>query len=317
MSEIISRGNTPLTSIVIPTWNGERHIGACLNSVFAHTSPRVEIIIVDNGSTDQTPALAQQVGSVTLIANHANMGFAHAVNQGLHQAHGDILVLMNQDVVAQPHWLEPIHQRFASEPSIGVVGSKLLYPDGRVQHAGGHLLEPAWEGIHYTNDSPTNRIDFVTGAVFAIRRSCWQAVGDFDEGFFPAYFEDVDYCLRVRKLAWQIAYEPKSILFHHESASRNEGLKLVANFHAQRIRLVLKHQPLDWIWNIFLPNEQVRILSGTTPEWRYGLAHVFLRSALSLPTLRSDISRTECNQLVNHLFALRDMAYDISLTSAL
>ena len=124
MSETNRSKNTPYTSIIIPTWNGEKFIVACLTGLIAHTLPPFEVIIVDNGSTDQTLALAQQTDEVTLISNHANMGFAHAVNQGLHQAQGDILVLINQDVVAESGWLEPIRQRFTLDPTIGIVGSK-------------------------------------------------------------------------------------------------------------------------------------------------------------------------------------------------
>lgn len=252
-----------------------------------------------------------------LIANPTNMGFSSAVNTGLQKARGGTFVLMNQDVMAHPSWLGPIHQCFRDDAHVGIVGSKLLYPNGQVQHAGGQLCIPSWEGVHYVDDNPNNQIDFVTGAVIAIRRDCWAALGPFDEGFYPAYFEDVDYCLRARKLGWTIRYEPKSVLTHYESTSHSEGLHHVANFHAQRLRLVLKHQPTEWIWDKFLPNEQIRIDISNTPEWRCGLAHAFLRAALSLRTLRPELSIPECTQVINRLLALRDMAYSGSHASIL
>ena len=311
MTESTRTDNVLLASIVIPTWNGERFISACLHSVLEQTNLPHEIIVVDNGSTDRTVQLVRQFGKAKLALNPTNMGFSSAINTGLAHAHGEILILMNQDVVAHSKWLEPIEQCFRNDPCVGMVGSKLLYPNGNIQHAGGYLLLPSWEGVHHLDDNPHQQIDFVTGAVMAIRRDCWQSVGAFDEGFYPAYFEDVDYCLRARKLGWKVSYEAESILTHHESASRSDGLAHVANFHTQRFRLVLKHQPLDWIWSTFLPNEQTRALSGNAPEWRCGLAHVFLQSALSLPKLRPELSTTECAQLVNRLLVMRDIAYPV------
>ena len=109
---------------------------------------------------------------------------------------------------------------------------------------------------------------------------------------------------------------PKPTLFTFpddflQEARHNVGRRTIAVQSAQRFRLVLKHQPLDWIWSTFLPNEQTRALSGDAPEWRCGLAHVFLQSALSLPKLRPELSTTECAQLVNRLLVMRDIAYPV------
>ncbi len=299
---------TASTSLIIPTWNGAAFIGPCLRSLHACTQLPIEIIVVDNGSQDGTVELVRTHSTVRLITNARNLGFAHAVNLGLHAATGQVLLLLNQDIVAQPNWLEPILQRLQQEPDVGIVGSKLLYADGRVQHAGGHLLTPSCEGVHYADDNPANTIDFVTGAAFAIRRACWQAIGNFDEDFYPAYFEDVDYCLRAKASGWRVVYEPRSVLTHHESQSRGSDYALAVNYHAQRLRLVLKHQPMRWILDVFIPNERKRTHENAAPLWLHAMAHVYLqavRHAWALPNIAQHPSAAE---LVGELFELRRLA---------
>lgn len=317
MSDLVPTHTPGVVSVVIPLWNGDRYISACLQSLAEYTGLPYEIVVVDNGSVDTGPQRVRAFGEahpsqdLKLISNPTNMGFASAINTGVAAAKGDFIILMNQDVVAQAGWLTAICACFAREPRTGIVGSKLLYPDGRVQHAGGYLLSPSWEGMHYTDDAPDHRIDFVTGAVMSIRRACWDAVGPFDEGFFPAYYEDVDFCLRARKRGWAIQYVAASVLTHHESTTRATGLRQVADFHIQRLRCVLKHQPFDWLWEVFLPAERERIDRSTVAEWRYGLADVFLRAALSLATLRPDLDPNQQRALITQLLQLRDMAYTI------
>jgi GT2 family glycosyltransferase len=297
----------PLTSIIIPAWNGAAFIAPCLRSLRECTALPFEVIVVDNGSQDDTVALVRTFADARLITNPHNTGFAHAVNQGLHAATGEVFILMNQDIVAHPGWLEPIHSRLQQQPDAGVIGCKLLYPDGQVQHAGGYLLEPSCEGVHFADDNPANVLDFVTGAAFAIRRACWQAVGDFDEAFYPAYFEDVDYCLRARALGWQVIYEPQSVLTHHESQSRGSDFALVVNYHAQRLRLVLKHNPIDWILNTFLTNERQRAHHNDAHIWLHAMAHVYLQGVRNAYALPHVAQSPDIDELVNALFELRHL----------
>ena len=308
-SDELSYGQAlPVASIIIPTWNGAAFIDPCLRSLRTCTPLPIEIIVVDNGSQDGTLDAVRAYTDVQLIANTRNTGFAHAVNQGLHAATGDVLLLLNQDIVAQPNWLEPVLQRLQQDPQIGIVGSKLLYPDGRVQHAGGHLLQPSCEGVHYTDDAPANPIDFVTGAAFAIRRACWQVIGNFDEAFYPAYFEDVDYCLRAKAHGWQVVYESQSVLTHHESQSRGSDYALTINFHAQRMRLVLKHRPVEWLLDAFIANEQARVRENTSYVWLYAMAHVYLQAVCHAVALSQIAQHPKVNELVHQFLALRHLA---------
>ena len=193
-------------SVIIPTWNGDQFIGNCLTSLCQTIPDNAEIIVVDNGSTDQTAILVTSISRVRLIRNEVNLGFSAAVNQGLVAAIGDVLFLLNQDTVAHADWFVAIQQRFQQDARLGIVGCKLLYPDGTLQHAGGQLLEPNWLSVHVAEEFGGS-LDFVTGAAFAIRRECYQEIGLFDIGYSPAYYEDVDYCLRARLKGWAIACE--------------------------------------------------------------------------------------------------------------
>ena len=295
-------------SIIIPAWNGQQFIGPCLHSLRECTSEPYETIIVDNGSSDQTVALAREAQVTHLITNAYNTGFAYAVNQGLQMAQADVLILLNQDIVAQPGWLTPILERLQTEADVGIVGCKLLYPDGQVQHAGGQFLEPSLEGIHHHEDGGAqvpHHIDFVTGAAFAIRRACWQAVGEFDEGFDPAYFEDVDYCLRATAAGWRVVYEPRSVLIHHESQSRGANFEHTIIFHSQRMRLALKHRPLDWILGTFVPNEATRTRTSPSFDFLYSMAHVYLQAARHARAVRP---ASEWAALSRAFFDLRALA---------
>lgn len=128
-----------MISAIVLSWNGKKYIADCLDALLAQDYAHLELLVVDNGSTDGTPELvAEQYPLVTLIRNGRNLGFAPGNNIGLRAATGDLLVLLNQDTRVQPGCLAALAATFA-DPSIGVAGCKLLYPDGTIQHAGGYL----------------------------------------------------------------------------------------------------------------------------------------------------------------------------------
>ncbi len=305
-------------SVIIPTWNGASFIERCISSLHACCALRCEVIVVDNGSTDATVVLSESLADVRVIRNSSNTGFSHAINQGLCVAQGDTLVLLNQDTETPADWLTPLQACLDHDERVGIVGCKLLYPDGSVQHAGGQLAEPLWDGRHITDDHPHNKLDFVTGAAFAIRRRCFEEVGEFDEGFYPAYYEDVDYCLRARALNWRIAYEPAAVLTHYEAQSSRSHLEKILNGHAQRVRLVLKHHPAAWVHAVFVPAEIERINSITAHDWLAGLAHAYFQAACATKEIShwrvgfygEPFDDESVRGLLNALLALRKKAMD-------
>ncbi len=277
-------------SVIIPAWNGARFIDDCLRSLRDHT-PSAELIVVDNGSEDGTPDLARALAD-HVIANDSNRGFAAAINQGVAAAQGEILLLLNQDTVALTDWLMLARTTFEGDARVGVLGYVLLYPDGSVQHAGAQLTEPFLESDHLRRYDPAVRMDFVTGAAMAIRRATWDAVGTFDEGFQPAYYEDVDYCVRVTRAGYTLAMRDTPAFTHFESQSRPSAAEQIARVNQQRLRFALKHRGARWFNETLMRPEMLRLFNGTVPEWLFGMAEANERLANTAGVEAADAART-------------------------
>jgi len=228
---------TSRISIIIPLYNQVEYTSVCLERLAA-VSPggNFQLVLVDNASTDTTPALcASMSGDVLVIRNEENLGFARACNQGANVATGEILLFLNNDTEPGENWLDPLLSVLDREPDVGAVGAKLLFPDGTLQHAGGVLVrnlrrsETPLYGLHRYYRLPADHpeanvradVQFVTGAALAVRGRAFRAVGGFDERYWNG-LEDVDLCLKLREDGWRVVYEPASCLVHHEGMSGPE-----------------------------------------------------------------------------------------------
>jgi GT2 family glycosyltransferase len=196
-----------------------------------------EVIVVDNASIDGTADfLAQLNGDVQIIRNDENLGFAKACNQGARAARGRYLLFLNNDTVPLAGWLEPLVAELEMHPDVAVVGSKLLYEDGTVQHAGVAFSRAHFGPYHIYRGVPgdvpfvNERREYqcVTAACMLIRRETFEAVGTFDEGYVNG-FEDVDLCLKIRERGGRIVYQPRSVLFHLESRTPGRHAHEVEN----------------------------------------------------------------------------------------
>jgi GT2 family glycosyltransferase/SAM-dependent methyltransferase/tetratricopeptide (TPR) repeat protein len=213
-------------SIIIPVWNKIELTRQCLLALAEATSGATyEVIVVDNGSTDETQEFLMTLGGdVHVIRNTTNLGFAKACNQGARAAHGKYLVFLNNDTIPQADWLSPMVYEVDTHPEVGIVGSKLLYPDGRIQHAGVVLMRSRRSAYHIyqsafgTSPVVNQRREFqaVTAACMLIRRELFDEVQGFDEHFING-FEDVDLCLKVREKGYHVIYQPRSVVYHLES----------------------------------------------------------------------------------------------------
>jgi len=234
-------------SIVIPVLNGAAVLTDCLEALYAHSGDELlEVICVDNASHDESAALiANHYPHARLIRQPINLGFAGGVNAGIEAAAGDVFVLLNQDAVVHPGWLTTLVRALEEYPEFGIAGCTILNPDETVNHAGAAIRRPDAYAVHLT-DVGENRprcVDYVTGAAYAIRRETWDAVGRFDEGYYPAYYEDSDYCYRARCKGIETAYVPEALVTHLSSsrAWQADPMKHAANQHLSRYRFVCKH----------------------------------------------------------------------------
>jgi GT2 family glycosyltransferase len=224
--ESVATTQAPMVSIVIPAWNKWSFTSRCLESLAAQTSGvPFEVIVVDNGSTDETAAALPRVPGLRVHRNDGNLGFARACNQGAAMARGPYLLFLNNDTEALPGWLPPMVRLLESAPDIAMVGSKLLFPDGTIQHAGVAVAYASPLPIcpfHIHQKKPPEastrplELEAVTAACMLVRAEVFRAAGGFDEAFRNGY-EDVDLCFKVREAGHRIAYTPESVLIHHES----------------------------------------------------------------------------------------------------
>lgn len=220
--------------LVIPTRNG-RLLKACLDSVLrtAEAPAAVRIVVVDNG-TDDADSLShldalRHSGVATVISDPQPFNWSALSNAGAAAADAELLLFLNDDIEVHTQGWDRILRTQLARPEIGVLGARLLYPDGEIQHAGmvfGPDSRAEHEGVRAPTDLPSEitarwttrrRVAAVTGAFLACRREDFERLGRFDATRFPIWFNDVDYCLRVREAGSQILFEPGIVALHHES----------------------------------------------------------------------------------------------------
>jgi GT2 family glycosyltransferase/radical SAM superfamily enzyme YgiQ (UPF0313 family)/tetratricopeptide (TPR) repeat protein len=213
-------------SIIIPVFNKVELTRQCLTTLASLTTmPEYEVIVVDNDSTDGTAEfLASLCGDIQVIRNRENLGFAVACNQGAKAARGEFLLFLNNDTIPTEGWLNALVDEAEGHSDVAVVGSKLLYEDGTIQHAGVAFSRIWFSPFHIYKGFPADasvvnrRREFqcVTAACMLVRGEVFESVGGFDEGYRNG-FEDVDLCLKIGEQGWKIVYQPKSVLYHLES----------------------------------------------------------------------------------------------------
>ena len=222
-------------SIIIPCFNRVDRTSECWSALRPTLSAASEVIFVNNGSSDGTKSFLDQLrseSSVVVLENSENAGFAQANDQAAERARGQFLVFLNNDTMPTRGWLEPLLELLARDEKIGIVGSKLIYPDGRIQHAGVVVRERVagrsqlvCDHIHRLSrhDAPWVNLerDFqaVTGACMGLRREIFHSLGGFDPAFVNG-FEDLDLCFRARAAGLRVVYCPRSMVIHHESSSQ-------------------------------------------------------------------------------------------------
>ena len=229
---------TPRVSIIIPLFNQVRYTIQCLESIKENTTVSYEIILVDNGSTDQTAYLTNRLKNVTVLTNEKNLGYAHANNQGAQRARGNYLLFLNNDTVVRKRWLDHLLTSIESNETAGAVGPKLIFFNGRLQAAGCGLN---YDGRFYgrgegdlPNRHPYNqRIETVAlyGTCLLVKKMLFEEVDGFDESYSPAYHEDIDLCLKIKEKGYSLYYEPRSIVHHKgfTSSRRQDREALLAS----------------------------------------------------------------------------------------
>lgn len=245
---------SPLVSIIIPAYNQAAYTMNCLESILLYTKGiTYEVIVADDGSTDETVKLPKYVSHVRVVRSGGNLGFLRNCNNAAGYAKGKYLFFLNNDTRVTEGWLPPLVKLLESDPSIGMTGAKLVYPDGRLQEAGaiiwrdgsgcnyGRMEDPARPEFNYVRD-----VDYISGAAILISRKLWDQLGGFDESLAPAYYEDTDLAFAVREAGLRVVYQPQSVIVHYEGISNgtddHEGMKRYQKINREKFKKKWAHR---------------------------------------------------------------------------
>jgi len=217
----------PEISIIIPVYNNYKTTLSCLKSIQENTDAELsyEVIIADDCSDDETVKFANNQ-SLRVVKTEENLGFLGNCNNAAKSVKGKYIVLLNNDTNVQKGWLTSLYKEISANDSVGVVGPRFLYPDGRLQEAGGIIFTDAsgWNYGRLDNpDKPeylySRDVDYISGACLLFRTSDWQTIRGFDSRFTPAYYEDTDFCFSIRQLGKKVRFVPNSTVVHFEGVS--------------------------------------------------------------------------------------------------
>ncbi len=289
VSDFFVPSPSPTVSVLIPTRNHCELLRRCIEGICKRTSyPSIEIIVVDNNSDDsESQSYLQELQDKNIahvLPYNGLFNYAAINNWAAQKASGHLLCLLKNDVEPiEPGWLHKMVGH-ALRPEVGAVGAKLLYPDGRIQHAG-ILLDGvaarhfycgwARNSAGYANRARlTQNYSAVTAECLVVRKQVWDEIGGMDANNFPVAFNDVDFCLRVEQHGFRNLWVPDSVLYHHESASRgNDNTPdRQARFQAEVARLgdrwgsLLANDPA-WNPNLELDGSRIRLAMPPRVRW--------------------------------------------------
>ena len=219
----------PDVSIIVPVYGHYADTLRCLQAVMLHSGSalRTEVIVADDKPAGRiAPLLAERVPGLRIIENPENLGFLRSCNNAARSALGQHIVFLNNDTTVQPDWLAPLVRLADADPLVGLVGCKLLNPDGTVQEAGGAVLRNGWGLPYGAGRDPAapefnfvRDVDVAIGACILVRREAFQQAGGFDERYAPAFYEEFDLAFELRSRGWRVVYQPASAVVHHGSNS--------------------------------------------------------------------------------------------------
>lgn len=260
----------PLISIIIPVYNNDKLTIECLTSILRYTGEiSYEIIVIDDASTETTGEILSQVQNITYLKNSKNLGFILSCNIAAENACGKYLVILNNDVQVTGGWLSSLVDTFSKYENVGIVGPKILFPNGRLQEAGARRNKDASSQLIGLNDDPElprynyiREVEYCSGVCLFIEAKLFHELGGLNVDFLPAYCEDADLCFRIRKLGKRILYNPNSIIIHHLSAT------FQVDSNAKSRYIIHNQQKLSEKWQEQIDyTNRVRLISFYLPQY--------------------------------------------------
>ena len=238
----------PRITVLIILWNQADLTLACLKALTQEDNGELEIIVLDNASTDKTSALLSRISGARIINNEENVGFLRAVKQGASVATGEYLLLLNNDAVIRPGSILQATRLMDKSSDIGAVGARIILPDGLLQEAGsivwndGTCLGYAREQLPEANEVMFRRdVDYCSAVFLLTRRALFLEMGGFDEVFAPAYYEETDYCFRLWEREMRVVYDPDVVVDHFEFGSSGTSDRAIAQMKKNHQIFLEKH----------------------------------------------------------------------------
>jgi len=228
----LPRSANPTVSVIIPCYGKVEYTLRCLAAIAANPpKAAIEVIVVDDATPDNSMACLEEVPGIRLMINPRNLGYLRSCNAAARVAVGEFLMLLNNDTQVMPGWLDALLEPFRGRSDVGAVGSKLLYPDGRLQEAGCIVWNDGsgWNfGRSDSPDRPTynylREVDYCSAASLLVPRALFNELGGFDEHYAPAYCEDSDLAFRLRERGYKVLYQPRSHVVHFEGVTHGRSL---------------------------------------------------------------------------------------------
>jgi GT2 family glycosyltransferase len=245
----LSAPESPRVTVAIPNWNGARFLPSCLYSLREQTFRDFEVVVIDNGSADESlELLAADFPEVRLVPWETNRGVAAAFNEGVRQCRGELLALLNNDMELDAEWLGSMVAAIDADPNAGAVAAKILFIDRTTINSAGDFYRrdgvPGSRGVHEIDRGQYDRLEYVFGAsggASLFRRRLFDEIGLFDERLV-SYCEDVDWAWRLQLAGYRCLYAPGAVAYHWGSAT---GGGTLASYYCGRnfIRVLLKNLP--------------------------------------------------------------------------
>jgi GT2 family glycosyltransferase len=270
---------TPTISIIVPVYNQWKHTWNCLSTIAgACQRYTYEVILADDNSDDSTSTEAPKIANLIIVRDGVNRKFVRNCNLAAASAHGQFLFFLNNDTKCAPHAIDALAEMLLARPEIGIAGSKLIYPDGRLQECGGIVWSDGSAANYGNRQNPSlpdfmhpHQADYVSGAALMIRHDLWKELGGFDDRYAPAYYEDTDLSMAVRQSGKEVWVETASVIIHYEGASNGTDVTTGLKAYQIRNREIFQAKWQEILNSDHLPSTTMPWMAAERPHGRIGI----------------------------------------------